>query len=182
MLPQDIQGRRRSERLKETTNLSTMEKVEIIAKQRALEGTSTSNKFSALPVKEIVNTAADMGISVSHDDFATFDLLKTLELARGDLHAKQCSHAEPSVLDNSVANSDSNEPLQLEWLHEKSSDVEDFILVESRKKRRENKKSVKISPPKAMKSKDQEQPGMLKKRGRPRKADILKSDKEKKKK
>jgi hypothetical protein len=78
------QGRRRSERLKETTSLHTMEKVDKLVKKRNLEGnSSTANKFSALLIEEIAHTIADMGISIKHDDFATFDLLKTLEMARG---------------------------------------------------------------------------------------------------
>jgi hypothetical protein len=37
-------------------------------------------------------------------------------------------------------------PLQLEWLQEESSEPEDFILVESRKRRRERRKNIKFSP------------------------------------
>jgi hypothetical protein len=29
-----------------------------------------------------------MGIDINHDDFATFDLLKSLEMARDDLYVK----------------------------------------------------------------------------------------------
>ena len=74
-----------------------MEKVEKLAKKRNLEGNlSSSNSFSTLPIEEIVHTASDMGIAVKHDDFATFDLLKTLEMARDDLYVKQCEQNETS--------------------------------------------------------------------------------------
>jgi molybdopterin-guanine dinucleotide biosynthesis protein len=43
--------------------------------------------------------------------------------------------------------------LKLEWLQEESSELVDFILVESRKKKRENRKSLKISPQKRGKGK-----------------------------
>jgi hypothetical protein len=55
---------------------------------------------------------------------------------------------------------------ELDWLHEESSEREDFILVESRKKRRENRKKIKISPLKQVVNQDQEVPGLIKKKGR----------------
>lgn len=65
-----------------------------------MEGnSSTANKFSALPIEEIAHTIADMEISIKHDDFATFDLFKTLEMARGDLYLKQCEQNESSKTD-----------------------------------------------------------------------------------
>lgn len=77
-ITQVIQERRRSERLKETTALNTMEKIEKQGKKRNLEGnSSTSSKFSTLPVNDIIHTTSDMGIAIKHDDFATFDLLKS---------------------------------------------------------------------------------------------------------
>jgi hypothetical protein len=51
-------------------------------------------------------------------------------------------------------------------LQEESSEPEDFILVESRKKRRENRKSLKISLLKQGNRQDQEDPGLLKRKGR----------------
>lgn len=82
-----IQERRRSDRLKKDTAVTTVEKIEKVAKKRNLEGNSAnSNVFSALPVDEIVQSAADMGVVVHNDDLETFDLLKTLELARDDLY------------------------------------------------------------------------------------------------
>jgi hypothetical protein len=135
------QERRRSERLKETTSLHTMEKGEKLAKKWNLEGhSSSSNSFSILPVEEIVHTASDMGIVVKYDNFATFDLLKTLEMARDDLYVKQCGQNETSKSEIVETQPSADVPLRLEWLHDESSDIEDFILVESRKKRREKKK------------------------------------------
>jgi len=130
------QERRRSERLKEDIAMTTQEKVEIIAKKRNLEGNlPTTNAFSALPIEEIVNTVSDMGISVNHDDFATFDLLQTLEVARDDLYLKQCEKNQASQTESVEIPENSAAPLQLEWMHEESSEPEDIILVESRKKR-----------------------------------------------
>jgi hypothetical protein len=78
-----------------------------------------------------------MGIAVKNDDFVTFVLLKVLEFARNYLYLK-----ENEVKQNSQTESVKNpqiidDQLQLEWLQEKTSQIEDFILVESRKKKRE---------------------------------------------
>jgi hypothetical protein len=127
--------RRRSERLKKDTNLHTMDKVEKLAKKGNLEGNSSNeNSFLVLPIEEIVNISTDMGIAVKNDDFVTFVLLKVLEFARNYLYLK-----ENEVKQNSQTKSVKNpqiidDQLQLEWLQEKTSQIEDFILVESRKK------------------------------------------------
>jgi hypothetical protein len=68
-----------------------MEKVEAAAMKKNLEGNPASNNtFFTLAIEDIVHDASEMGISIKHDDFATFDLLKTLELARNDMFLKQC--------------------------------------------------------------------------------------------
>jgi hypothetical protein len=177
------QERRRSERLKATTALHIMEKVEAAIRKKNLEGNLAShNTFSTLPVEEIVHNASEMGISIKHDDFATFDLLKTLELARNDMYLKQCEQSEKNRIVANESEPSHDNLLQLEWLHDESYDVEDLILVESRKKKREKRKNVRFSPSIHVKGKDQENLGQPKKRGRPCKADVLKSQKEKKKK
>ena len=130
-----VDERRRSERLKETTNIHTMEKVSKMAKKRNLEGNSKNhNAFSLLPIEEIVTISADMGVAINHEDFETFDLLKNLEQARGDLYSKQCQSkliSQPELVENVSNNVNS---LELEWLNDENSDIEDFVLVESRKK------------------------------------------------
>lgn len=60
--------------------------------------------------------------------------------------------------------------LELEWLHDETSETEDFILVESRKNKRERRKSLKIFAVTNAKMQDHENPACPKKRGRPRKA------------
>lgn len=81
---------RRSDRLKKSTSLTTMEKNQKMAKKRNLEGNpSCSNSFSTLPIEEIAKVSTDMGVVVEESDFDTFDLLKDLEKARGDLYKKQ---------------------------------------------------------------------------------------------
>jgi hypothetical protein len=52
---------------------------------------------------------------------------------------------------------------KLIWLDDDSSESEDFILFESRKKRRQNKSSIKISPGIEKKKNVQEELGMMKK-------------------
>jgi hypothetical protein len=151
-----------------------MENVEAAIMKKNLEGNLASyNTFSTLPIEEIVHNASEMGISIKHDDFDTFDLLKTLELARNDMYLKQCDQSEKNrIVDNEGEPSHDN-LLQLEWLHDESSDIEDFILVESRKKKREKRKNVRFSPSIHVKGKDQENLGQPKKRGQCSRTDQL---------
>lgn len=174
--------RRRSERLKKDTNLHCMDKAEKVAKKINLEGNSSNtNSFSVLPVEEIVDISANMGIAIRDDDFTTFDLLKTLESARNDLYFKENETKQTSQTESVESSPKQDELLQLEWLHEETSETEDFILVESRKKRRQNKKNIKISPLNKKKQQDQENPGLPRKRGRPPKSKPPINQKEKKK-
>jgi hypothetical protein len=144
--PQQQLERRRSDRLKKGTNLHTMEKVDKLAKKRNLEGNlSNENSLSVLPIGEIVNISADMGISVKDDDFATFDLLKTLETTRHYLYFKEIESKQDSQtesVENCLGNDDQ---LQLEWLQEETSEAEDFIIVESRKKEKCKEKCQDLS-------------------------------------
>jgi hypothetical protein len=81
---------RRSGRLKKDTTISTMEKVDMMAKKRNLEGNNVNtNSFSVLPVDDLLHSAADMGVVANSDNLETFDLLKTLEFARNDVYQKQ---------------------------------------------------------------------------------------------
>lgn len=86
----EVQDRRRSDRLKKTTSLSTMEKNAKMAMKINLEGNSScSNSFAALPIEDIVSMSHSMGVNIENDSFETFNLLKNLEQARGDLYKKQ---------------------------------------------------------------------------------------------
>jgi len=66
------------------------------------------------------------------------------------------------------------------WLDEDSSDSIEFTLVESRKKKRQNKKSVMISLEKGSSDQDQEHLGKLKKGRKPSNAFATKNTKFKK--
>lgn len=142
---QAVKERRRSERLKKDTNLHTMDKVTRVAQKRNLVGNfKNTNSFSIVPVEEIASILADMGVIISHDDFDTFSWLKDLEQARDDLYLKQCDLKKSSQTE-SVENVDNaHAPLELEWLQDESSEIEDFIPVEPRKKKRGNGKVLKF--------------------------------------
>lgn len=162
----DAPPNRMSDWLKKDTSLSTMEKNVRMAPKRNLEGNSTiANTFSVLTTEEIIHITTDMGI-IYKDDFVTYDLLKDIEKARDDLCHKQIAKNQNSQTMVVEKCQSENEPLLLEWLQGESSDSEDFILVESRKKKRERKKSVKISPSSKGKTQDQEGLDLPKKRGR----------------
>jgi hypothetical protein len=72
--------------------------------------------------------------------------------------------------------------MALIWIHDESSEADDFILVESRKKRREKRKNLKLSSDSKGKKQDQEGPDLVKrKKGRPFKATSSKISKSSKK-
>lgn len=87
-----------------------------------------------------------MGIVVSSDDFDTFNLLKDLEKARDDLYQTHNTKPMGPQTELVEAAHGNNENLAIDWLNDESSEADDFILVESREKKRENRKSLKISP------------------------------------
>ena len=159
---------RRSERLKKDTRMTTMEKIEKAGAKKNLEGNSKiTNSFSILSVEDIIQTTADMGILVDSNNFDTFDLINDLENARNDLYHKQIEQKKKSQTDSvEIEKKDEGQIHELDWLHEESSETENFILVESRKKRRKNRKKLKISPLKQVIDQDQEVPGLIKKKGR----------------
>jgi hypothetical protein len=126
---------RRSERLKKTATLTTMEKTGVMAQKKNLEGNPhNSNSFVALTDNDIIHITSKKGIVVENDSFETCNLLKALETARNDLYMKQLekNNAHSNVSVENVT--DLAEALALTWLHDESSEAEDFILVESRKK------------------------------------------------
>ena len=57
---------------------------------------------------------------------------------------KQCENNKTYQTETVEIVGNNSNLLELEWLNEESSEPEDFLLVESRKKRRENKKDKKI--------------------------------------
>jgi len=143
-------ARRRSESLAKEITIFTKEKTEMMAKKRNLEGIcSNQNMFSVLPIDEMVELSSNMGVVIEPSNFGTFELLKDLECARHDLFIKQRDGgqtSQTSQADSAGIVDSSGHPLPIEWLHEEDSDSEDFILVLSKKKEREKRKSLKISP------------------------------------
>jgi hypothetical protein len=129
--------RRRSDRLKKTTTMTTMEKNLKMAKKGNLEGNPSSfNCFSVLLIEEMVNVTSNMGIDLNENDFDTFNLLKDLEKARDDLYYKQINKASDPQTE-SVEDMQANKAsLVLEWIQEESSEIDEFILVESRKRKK----------------------------------------------
>jgi hypothetical protein len=123
-----------------------------------------------------------MGVIINHDDFDTFTLLKDLEQARDDLYSKQCELKKFSQIESVENESNNVVSLELEWLQDENSEIEDFILVESRKKKRDKRKNLKISPLRRDQQQDQEVPACKKKRERPCKATSSKKKTKNKKK
>lgn len=77
---------------------------------------NTHATFSSLSIEVLINDASDMGISVDNNDFATFDLLKTLELARNDMYLKQCTKTDAISEVNPVTESEQGDLPSLEWM------------------------------------------------------------------
>lgn len=140
------EDRRRSKRLMKEITLTTKEKNERMARKQNLEGNcSNDNMFSALPIEEIADLSSTMGVDIDKNDFGTFDLLKDLECARHELFNKQKVIASDPQTETVGASDSTSSPLPIEWIQEESSDTEDFILVLSKKKAREQKKSKILS-------------------------------------
>jgi hypothetical protein len=74
-----------------------------------------------------------------------------------------------------------NDPFRLEWLHDESSVLKISFLLNLERKGGKKRKNVRFSPSIYIKGKDQENLGQPKKRGRPRKDDAPKLQKEQKK-
>ena len=88
----------------------------------------------------MILVTSNMGVIMENDDFDTFNLLNDLEHARNDLFQKQFEQKQTSQTEPVEMNQVKNSTLQLEWLQKESSEPEEFILVESRKKKRQNRK------------------------------------------
>jgi hypothetical protein len=73
-----------------------------------------------------------MGIVVENDSFETCNLLNALEIARNDLYMKQLEKNDTHYIVSVENATDLAEAPALTWLHDESSEAEDFILVESR--------------------------------------------------
>jgi hypothetical protein len=173
-------GRRRSERLKKDNNMTTMEKTDRMVQKRNLEGNSKKPvPISVLPVDEIMNISANMGVTINSENFDTFDLIKDLARARDDLYSKQVENKLKSQTESVEISKNHVGLPELEWLETETYEPEDLILVESRKEKRENKKA-RIFSPLIRKKVDQEDPGQPKKRGRPCKANPTKNSKTRK--
>lgn len=100
-------------------------------------------------------------------------------MARSDLYTKHCEQVQPSEpkkVDTQIV----TDPLQLEWLCDESSDRR-FYPGGIKKEKERKEKNVKFSPSYDKKGKDQGNPGLPRKRGRPCKATSLKPQKEREK-
>ena len=120
-----------------------------ISRKRNLEGNSGSSKnsFSVLSDKEIMLRASHMGVEIPDNDFESIDVLRSLEDARNNLKAKNNirKHENDSyVVDNDMG---AKIPLQLEWHGQGVSDTETYTVVESRKTKRQRRKSVVVARP-----------------------------------
>jgi hypothetical protein len=81
-----------------------------------------------------------MGIVVEESSFDTFNLIRDLEKARDDLYQKQTVKNQKPQTDVVEGGLEEDVPLAIEWINEESSESEDFILVESRRKKKRKEK------------------------------------------
>uniref|UniRef100_A0A0A9GD21 Uncharacterized protein n=1 Tax=Arundo donax TaxID=35708 RepID=A0A0A9GD21_ARUDO len=139
--------RRRSEIIQKEMMAADEEKKKQNLK-RKFEGNNlnTANSFSILNQDEIMFRAKSMGIIVDDDIFAKIDMLQDLESARIALAQKQ------ELIDRKACNEPLGESevadipnLALENIVSEASETEEFILVESKKKKRQAKGSMKNS-------------------------------------
>lgn len=103
-------------------------------KRGILKVTTHPTIFFVLPINEINSLSSDMGVVIENDYFDIFDLLKDLETMRHNLYNKQKQNNQDSQTHLVESAEGDNAILLVEWVQEESSEAEDFILVESRKK------------------------------------------------
>jgi hypothetical protein len=140
-----VQERRRSERLKKITPLTNLEEMERNVQDASLEGIySNHNSFSILLDDDISHITSCMGIVVEENNFDTYNLIRDLEKARDDLYQKQIVKNQKPQTDSIEGGLEEDAQLAIEWINE-SSESEDFILVESRRKKREKRKSLMLA-------------------------------------
>lgn len=170
-IEEKIPEKRRSDRLRKELTKTTQERFEAMAKKRNLEGNSPPrNMFSDLSHTSLYDMSKKMGIIVDDNSFKSFDVLKEIESTRLNLFNKQQNINRKAYVEEISDAGNESEPLQLEWLHEDSSEPEEFILAQSKQKKNRGRKSTQISSIKKRGTKAQEDPGMPKKRGRKKKS------------
>lgn len=139
------QEKKRSERLKKDIASSTQEKVEMMAKKRNLEGTTKSQSmFSELSHYAFSCISKKMGIQLNDGNDKSFDILKELEIARANLFQKQ-NQLNSKVIIEEINEEDEDTTLQLEWVHEESSDPDESFFAQSRKKKKGTRKANRIT-------------------------------------
>jgi hypothetical protein len=154
--PQPVKGSARIQ-ASGTANISILEKVVQVVKERDLEGNfsiSSHNSFSVLHDEVILSKALEIGIDASSLPLETVHMLKDLELARYNL-AKKSTQIPSSVVIMQYSECDNNNKCEDTKSGENSShdesgsgDDDDFTPIMSRKKRmeiREKKSSGKKS-------------------------------------
>ncbi|KAE8817785.1 hypothetical protein D1007_04555 [Hordeum vulgare] len=110
-----------------------------MTKQRNLQGKEMSphNYFEVLSNLEIVSTAAQMGVNIPDDNFASIDIIKELEISRANIAKKVDKNEEQQdkmLFITNVARESS--PLNSAWVGEGDLDENDFTVVRSRKKKK----------------------------------------------
>lgn len=146
-LPKDVQPeRRRSERLKKEVHVATSEKNEVIAKKRNLEGNlNLPHHLSDVDNLELDSMAKNMGVVVQKDHFATFDLIKDLELARNCLYSWQkklnIMHTLAEIVEFDPDNDNSIEVV----VTDDESEIEEMPFQKSLKKNQSNTRKLKFS-------------------------------------
>lgn len=159
------QGRRRSERLKKDTTLTTKEKNERMSKKRNLEGTyTTQNMFYVLPVDDIAELSINMGVDIDTNDFGTFDILKDLECARHDSYIKQKDYSQATQTKTVGAIITVRVPCLLIG-YRRSPLIQRISSLSCLKRKLGRKKKLKISPNVQKKKMTQESPGRQTGRG-----------------
>jgi hypothetical protein len=138
-MPSPIPVRRVSERLKKDMGIRIEEKNRRMAVKRNLEGNSCipEPNFSCLASKEIIDISKKMGVNINEQNMESIELLKEMELARQCLGQKKTEILQKKEVDNMVKRNDEYFGSQVN----EESETDDFILVQSRKKKRIQKRN-----------------------------------------
>ncbi|KAE8786911.1 hypothetical protein D1007_39158 [Hordeum vulgare] len=124
-------------------------RAEKMTKKRNLQGKEMSprNYFEVLSNLEIVSTAAQMGVNIPDDNFASIDIIRELEISRANI-AKMVDKSDEQqdkmlFITNAAGESS---PLNTTWVGEGDLDENDFTVVRSKKKEK-RKVNIIISKP-----------------------------------
>lgn len=143
---------RRSDRLQKGVYLTTEDNMAKMGRKRNIEGNKSpsTDSFSILDDEVIISRASKMGAPINVEDFSTINMLRDIEKARIVLilkHQESLKQVCDTNNNISIANMDPKNDIELICgAQEEESDMDNFILVTPKRKRKSVKKLNILAP------------------------------------